>query len=633
MLDALRKGAGTWIAKIFIALLVFSFAIWGVADVFTGFGQNVAAKVGETEISTLSFDRAYRQDLNRFGQQVGRPLSTTEGAQLGIPQQTLGRLIAEAALNDTSSQFNLGVSDSRLATVIQSDPAFQRPGGGYDRALLAQVLRNIGMSEDQYVVEQRKLVERQQLAQGVSGAMDAPMAYLEVLHAYQNETRDLSLIVITPSQIGEIADPDQAALDGFFEENKADFKAPEYRKLTLLELSPASLARPQDISDDMAREEYDRDSDRYYQAERRRARQIVFQDAEEANAAAQKIKEGMTFEALMAERNLTDNDVNLGLLAKDGFLDAAVGEAAFTLAAGETSGAIDGRFSTVIVNVTEIQPESTKPFEEVKSEIKTALAAEQAEREVLDLLDEIEDARAGGALLAEIAERFQLKTTSPEAFDRAGKTADEALADLPDVAELISGTFSSDVGVENDPLPLGTRGFLWYEVAEVIPARDRELDEVREKAIDAWKEAEMAKRIQDMADAYAERVRKGETLDAIATEAGLTVQKSEGVKRNSVSVAVTRSGLGSLFEGPEGHVAAVDGAETPARVVARVDKVNVPAFFAQEQEIQSLAGQLSSQMQDSLLNQYVAGIEASAGVEVNDGAIARVLGLNNTGQN
>ncbi|WP_150524905.1 SurA N-terminal domain-containing protein [Roseibium sediminis] len=633
MLDALRKGAGTWVAKIFIALLVFSFAVWGVADVFTGFGQNVAAKVGETEISTLTFDRAYRQDLNRFGQQVGRPLSTTEGAQLGIPQQTLGRLLAEAALNDTSSQLNLGVSDSRLATVIQNDPAFQRPGGGYDRAQLAQVLRNIGMSEDEYVVEQRKLIERQQLAQGVSGAMNAPTTYLEVLHAYQNETRDLSLIVITPSQIGEIADPDQATLDSYFEENKANFKAPEFRKLTLLELSPTSLARPDDISDEMAREEYARDTDRYYQAERRRARQIVFQNADEANAAAQKIKEGMTFEALMAERNLTDNDVNLGLLAKDGFLDSAVGDAAFTLGVGETSGAIDGRFSTVIVNVTEIQPESTKPFEEVKAEIKTSLAAEQAEREVLDLLDEIEDARAGGALLAEVAERFQLTTTSPEAFDRAGKNADEALVDLPDVADLISGTFSSDIGVENDPLPLGTRGFLWYEVTEVIPARDRELDEVREKAIDAWKVAEMAKRIQETADAYAERVRKGETLDAIATEAGLTVQKSEGVKRNSVSVAVTRSGLASLFEGPEGHVAAVDGAESPARAVARVDKVIVPAFFAEEQEIQALAGQLSSQMQDSLLNQYVAGIEASAGVEVNDGAIARVLGLNNTGQN
>ncbi|MEM8703625.1 MAG: SurA N-terminal domain-containing protein, partial [Pseudomonadota bacterium] len=97
MLDSLRKGAGTWIAKLFIALLIFSFAIWGVTDFLQGFGQNTAAKVGETEVSIFEFDRTYRQDLNRLAQQFGRPLTAEEGAALGVPQQALGRLIAEAA--------------------------------------------------------------------------------------------------------------------------------------------------------------------------------------------------------------------------------------------------------------------------------------------------------------------------------------------------------------------------------------------------------------------------------------------------------------------------------------------------------------------------------------------------------
>jgi peptidyl-prolyl cis-trans isomerase D len=45
MLDALRRGATGWVAKILFALLVLSFAIWGVADVFTGFGRGSLAKV------------------------------------------------------------------------------------------------------------------------------------------------------------------------------------------------------------------------------------------------------------------------------------------------------------------------------------------------------------------------------------------------------------------------------------------------------------------------------------------------------------------------------------------------------------------------------------------------------------
>ena len=68
MLDALRKGAGTWVAKLFIALLIFSFAVWGISGFLTGVGQNTAAKVGDTEVSLFDFDRAYRQDLTHSGQ-------------------------------------------------------------------------------------------------------------------------------------------------------------------------------------------------------------------------------------------------------------------------------------------------------------------------------------------------------------------------------------------------------------------------------------------------------------------------------------------------------------------------------------------------------------------------------------
>ncbi len=61
MLDALRKGAGTWVAKIFLVLLVLSFAAWGIADVFRGFQTTTAAKVGDAEVSLIDFERSYRQ--------------------------------------------------------------------------------------------------------------------------------------------------------------------------------------------------------------------------------------------------------------------------------------------------------------------------------------------------------------------------------------------------------------------------------------------------------------------------------------------------------------------------------------------------------------------------------------------
>ena len=55
MLEALRKATANWIAKLFIGLLVLSFAVWGVADIFGGYGRRTVAKVGDTEISYQDF--------------------------------------------------------------------------------------------------------------------------------------------------------------------------------------------------------------------------------------------------------------------------------------------------------------------------------------------------------------------------------------------------------------------------------------------------------------------------------------------------------------------------------------------------------------------------------------------------
>jgi peptidyl-prolyl cis-trans isomerase D len=626
MLDALRKGAGTWVAKIFIALLVMSFAIWGVADVFTNFGQNVAAKVGDTEISTYQFERAYRQQLNRLGQQLGRPLSTTEGAQFGIPQQVLGTLVAEAALNETARRMGLGISDGRLAETIQTDPSFQGPGGRYDRSRLEMVLRNSGMTEDEFVIERRHLAERLQLAQGIAGGLKAPSVVVEALHAYQAEVRGLKYVTLEPALLGEIADPDDATLSTYYEAEKSRFRAPEYRKIALLELTPEKLARAEDVTDENARAEYERTSSRYFQPEKRKVRQISFPDAAEAAAAAEKLAGGATFSDLMQERSLSDNDVYLGLMAKADFLDAAIGDAAFALEEGATSGVVDGRFSPVILNILEVLPEQQQPFEEVMDELKTTLANEQAEREILDLIDEIEDARAGGALLTEIGERFNLTLTSPQAFDSTGKDENANEVSLPDAGGLLAAVFDSDLGVENDPLELGSQGFLWFEVSEVIPARDRDLDEVRDDVVADWKKTETEKRLQARAEELIAQAEAGATLEALAEAEGLEVKSAPGIQRGVAAGEISQSAATRVFSRPVGTVLEVPAAEGTGRLVVKVETASVPDMDSASAEVAEVWTRFGQQLQDSLLNQYVADIEAKAGVEVNEGSINQLIG-------
>ena len=75
MLDSLRNMASGWIAQILLAILVLSFAVWGVADIFTGFGQNAVARVGSADITVREFQRRYQVASQNVLQQIGQNLT------------------------------------------------------------------------------------------------------------------------------------------------------------------------------------------------------------------------------------------------------------------------------------------------------------------------------------------------------------------------------------------------------------------------------------------------------------------------------------------------------------------------------------------------------------------------------
>ena len=67
MLDALRRGAQGWVAKLLFAVLIVSFGVfWNVSDVFRGLGRGAVATVGDTEITAGCCD-AQRAIENAHG--------------------------------------------------------------------------------------------------------------------------------------------------------------------------------------------------------------------------------------------------------------------------------------------------------------------------------------------------------------------------------------------------------------------------------------------------------------------------------------------------------------------------------------------------------------------------------------
>jgi peptidyl-prolyl cis-trans isomerase D len=629
MLRGIHKASSTWLGRGIMAVimggLVISFAIWGIGDIFRGFGLNSAIKIGGTEISIEQFRQFYTERLQQLGRQVGRPITTDQARATGIAQQVIGQLVAETTLDEQAKAMHLGISNAEIANRITNDPNFRGITGSFDRDRFEQIIRQAGFTETRFVEEQRRVILRRQIALSIGGDFLVPVTAMKAINQYQNEKRAIAYLALGPAQAGDIPSPTPEVLSKYFEERKILFRAPEYRKITVLAMSPADLAKPDAVSDADAKSYFEQHKASYGAPERRELKQIVFQKAEDAAAAHERIAKGSSFADIAKERGLKDSDVEVGMVTKAGVIDPAVADAAFALKSGEVSAPVSGRFGTVLLQVGKIEPGSQKSFEEVAPQIKLEIAETRAKTEIGNLRDKFEDERAAGSTLAEAAKKFGLKFRTIDAVDRSGRGPDEKpIADLPTKPDVIGSAFSSDVGVDNDPLQLPTGGYLWFDVTGITPARDRTLEEVKDKVEARWRDDEIAKRLQAKADDMVGKLKAGTALDQLATESGLKVVTAADLQRGKPGGFAPAKLVEAAFKMPKGVPASAEGDQAPARFVFRVTDVVDPPLdpIASKQ----LTTSLQSSYSDDAVGAYVMRLETDLGVTFNQQALNQVIG-------
>ncbi|MDQ4135911.1 MAG: SurA N-terminal domain-containing protein [Pseudomonadota bacterium] len=618
---------GKALASILFVILILSFAVWGIGDIFRGGPQNTVAKVGDTEITIDQFRTAYQNEMQRLSRQFGRNLTSEQARAFGIDQQVLSRMITEAVFDQRTKALGLSASDQLIARSIVEEPAFQGANGQFDRTLFERVLRDNNLSEAGYVQEQRKTVARTHLAEAISGALTVPLAAREAVHRFGAERRGASYFVLPATAAGEIPAPTAEQLQAFYNERKASFGAPEYRSLNVVALDAAALAKPEAVSDADARSRYEQvKGARFGTSERRTVQQILFSSPEEAQAAAQRIKEGATFEAIAAERNIAPPDLDLGTFAKSEMLDPTVADAAFSLQEGAVSEVIQGRFGPVLVRVTQVQPESVRPFEEVAEAIKQEIALERARQQIDRVHDEIEDMRASARPLPEIAREKGLALVEIPAVERSGRDkASNPLAALPEQEALLAAAFSSDVGVDNEALRTRSGGYVWYDVTGIEPPRERPLEEVRAEVERQWREDEITRRLTEKARGLVERLDKGEAIESLAPEAGAEIKTATDLARRQPAGDLPPDAVSRIFATAVGKAGSAAGG-ADSRVVFKVTSATVPPLVTTTQEAERIEDQLRNAMGDDLLAQYVAETQKGISVTVNQQALRQVVG-------
>ena len=629
MLRGIHKATSNWFGKAVMAavmgLLVVSFAIWGIGDIFRGFGLNSALKIGNTEISIEQFRQYYTERLQQLSRQVGRPITPDQARATGIDRQVLSQLVAETTLDEQAKALRLGISNAEIASRITNDPNFRGINGQFDRSRFVEIIRQAGFTEGHFVEEQRRVLLRRQIALSIGGEFNVPVTAMAALNQYQNEKRAIEYLALGPAQAGDIPAPTPEVLSKFFEERKVLFRAPEYRKITLLSMSPADLAKPDAVSDADAKTYYEQHKASYGTPERRELHQIIFPNPEEAAAAHERIAKGASFADLAKERGLKDSDTDVGMVTKAEVIDPAVADAAFALKADEVSTPVQGRFGTVLMQVGKIEPGNQKTYEEVAPQIKREIAENRAKTEIGNLRDKFEDERAAGATLAETAKKLGLKSRTIDAVDRSGRGPDgKPIADLPKSPDAIAAGFGSDVGVDNDPLQLPNGGYLWYDVTGITPARERTLDEVKDQVETRWRDDEIAKRLQAKTDDMLGKFKAGTTLAQLATESGLKVVTAADLQRGKPGGFAPAKLVDAAFKTIKGVPASAEGDQVTARFVFRVTDV-VDATLDPIAS-KAIATSLQNSYTDDIIGAYVTRLENDFGVTLNQQALTQVFG-------
>jgi peptidyl-prolyl cis-trans isomerase D len=205
-----------------------------------------------------------------------------------------------------------------------------------------------------------------------------------------------------------------------------------------------------------------------------------------------------------------------------------------------------------------------------------------------------------------------------DAVDMTGADKDgNPVKDIPAQQQLLPEAFKTDVGADAVAISLGNDGYVWFDVRDVMPDRDRPLAEVRDKAVQDWTAEQQKAELAKKADELKAQAQKGTSLADIATPLGIAVESKSGVTRSTDDPVLGRAGVNAAFSGPVDTVATAVGADPSTQILLKVTDVNeeptTDALNNRDQQIATIANQAG----DDILDQMVNLLQSQYGAEVN----------------
>ena len=577
VIQAFRDNIPKWLTGIILVVIIGPFALWGINSYFSASSDTSVAKVNGTEISPQDYQQAYQNRYQQMEQMFGTAFKPGMIDEKQLSQKVLQQLINDTLLNQQATKQHYSIDNADLVAAVQQIPAFQ-VDGKFSTLTYQAVLTNAGMTPTAFEQRERQDLAVNQLQNAIMASAFATPQQLEASVAVQNEQRDIGYITISTQPYLKTATVSDAEIVAYYQSHADQFMTPEKLTLAYVELDEAQLAKDEQVSDAQLQALYQQQLSSFKQGEAREAQHILINvsgSGAQAEAVAKakaediikQLQAGADF-AKLAEKYSDDagsarNGGNLGWISRGGG-DSAFEAALFDITkVGDIAGPVKLQGSYDILKLEGMRAPSTKPFEQVRSQLLAEYQKKKADDEYFALGDQLANlAYEHPNSLAAASKQLNLPVQTVSDVTRDSGTGIAANATVRQKA------FSDEVlaqGNNSDPIQIGPNHVVVIHVQKHLPSEQQPLSQVHDRIAALLKQQQAAKRtVQAAAEAQA-ALKSGKAAEQVAKTYDAKFTAAEFVSRTDTKVPAEV--LNAAFAAPKpyqktletGIVALADG--------------------------------------------------------------------------
>ncbi len=642
MISLFRDFTKSWAFKGLMVLLVVSFAVFGMRDVFTSVGGNNVITAGRRAMTDEEFKSWFDKFREQYpSQHNGETLSAEDFVSRGWYTEALNQQAEQLAFAAWLESQHIQPSAKLLVDQVAKIPNFQNPATGrFDKKVYKAVLAQNGQTENTFERDVLDEIGTAQYSQGAFAGVRAPRVFATTRAAFELQARDISFVLVTPQSVAAPPKPTDADILAFYNENKAQLTIPELRSASLIVFNTAAFASDASVDDATLQKAYQAQLATLTTPETRSFVEIIAPDMNAASAISAAVKGGQTPEA--AAKAHGGKVLPFTLQAKANVPDQKIADAVFALGNGEVSAPVQGDLGIAVVKVNDIKAGAVPTFESQKPKL-----LEQARKDkALDKLNQVThafaDAMAAGENFDATDHKLGLRVVKLPNFTAQGQAVDpktgQPMIDMktgrpvdysaiPGFTALLKDVFNLQPGTASDVESMGEGQFYAVKLNTVRPSGPVPLDDaLRQRLGTAWQAQKVGIAVEAKADEVETRLRNGESIDKIAAELKSPVQKTPDVTRQ---LAMQKVGAGA-----GGHIFSVKpGAPFQAQVaqfgivVGRVDAVHQSAPEAVNQMSAVMAPQLNTSFKQDFENMTPALAREAVKTKTYPDTAARALNV------